>query len=157
MEKGGMKYAAAGDRTRVSPVWLCFGNHWARQAVLIGKGLRLLLDRHQVEQLCCKQRRRRRRRGRRRQPVGTGTPAGVRKGVRMHASTRGGRGARARAVARLGAMSSAANGSSSYGDTGKGRVHAGARTSSASELRKHDKGEPARGHKNTHGQTTLHK
>ena len=37
-EKGGKKYAAAGDQTRVSLVWLCFGNHWARQAVLIGKG-----------------------------------------------------------------------------------------------------------------------
>ena len=37
---GGALLAPAGDRTRVSPVWLCYGNHWARQAALIGKGPR---------------------------------------------------------------------------------------------------------------------
>ena len=61
-------------------MWLCYCNHWARRALLIGEGLRPLLDRHQVAQLCCKQSGRRRRRGQRRQPVGTGPPAAVRKG-----------------------------------------------------------------------------
>ena len=54
-------------------------------------------------------------------------------------------------------MASAANGSSSYGDTGKGRVRAGARTSGASELREHDKGEPTRGTQTCYGGTALHK
>ena len=67
----------------------------------------------------------------------------------MRASMRGCRGARARAVARLGAMASAANGSSSYDDTGKRRVRAGARMSGASKLREHDRGDPERGHAST--------
>ena len=59
------------------------------------------------------------------------------------------RGARAQAVARLGAMASAASGSSNYGDTRKGRMRAEVRTSGASELREHDRGDPERGHAST--------
>ena len=60
-------------------MWLCIGNHWARQELLIGKRARPLLKTPQIEFTCHKQRRRQRRRGQHGNQRGTGTPAGARK------------------------------------------------------------------------------
>ena len=64
----------------------------------------------------------------------------------MRASTRGCRGARARAVARLGAMASAASGRGTRRSCGRLAGCARGVNECASALREHDEGEPERGH-----------